>query len=83
MPYHHRKKMAPYSDYNEPRIIVPFADLCELSARTQTTAVKKWLQAKGILYFLNADGRPCTTEHALNEALYRGRKTEPIWDIGK
>ncbi len=79
MPYHRRKGMLPYSEYNEPRIIVPFSDLSELSARKRPTAVQKWLQAKGILYFLDADGRPCTTEHALNEALYRGRRTKPNW----
>jgi hypothetical protein len=71
--------MAPYSNYNEPRIVVPFSDLSELSARTRPSAVKKWLQGNGILFFLDADGRPCTTEHALNEALYRGRKTKPNW----
>ena len=67
----------------EQRAIVPFADLFELSARTRPSAVKKWVQSKGILYFLDADGRPCTTTRALNDALMKGRKTEPNWHVSR
>ena len=58
-------------------VIADFDDLCRLSGRTQPTAVKKWLQSKGILYWLNADNKPVTTEKALNETLMKGRKTRP------
>ena len=64
-------------------VICVLDDLCRLSGRTQPTAVKKWLQGKGILYWLNADNKPVTTEKVLNESLMGDRKTEPIWDIGK
>ena len=64
-------------------MVVDFADLQRLSSRHKPTAVKKWLQSKGILYWLNADNQPVTTERALNDALMKGRKTEPIWNIGK
>lgn len=63
--------------------ICDFEDLCRLVGRKRPTLVKKWLQNNGILYWLNADGKPVTTGKALNDALLRGRKTEPNWDIGK
>ena len=64
-------------------LIADFEDLRRLSGRKKPSAVKKWLQAQGILYWLNADNQPVTTEKALNKSLTRGRKNEPIWDIGK
>ena len=77
MQHDKRPGIVPFTECNEPRTVVPFLDLCDLSARKRPGAVQKWLQANGILYFLDADGKPCTTEHALNEALYRGRRTRP------
>lgn len=62
-------------------MIADFADLQRLSGRERPAAVKKWLQSQGISYMLNADGHPVTTEKALNEALLRGRKTEPNWPL--
>lgn len=56
-----------------------FQDLCRLSGRERPSAVKKWLQGRGVSYMLDADGRPVTTERALNDALLRGRKTQPNW----
>jgi len=56
---------------------VPFEQLAAFCHRKRPTQVQKWLESKGILYFLDADGRPCTTEIALNEALQRGRRTRP------
>lgn len=50
-------------------MIADFNELCRLSARTKPSAVKRWLQSKGILYWINADNQPVTTEKALNEAL--------------
>ena len=61
-------------------MIADFKDLCRLANRKKPTAVKKWLQDKGILYWLNADNQPVTTEKALNHALMKGRKTEPNWN---
>lgn len=62
-------------------MIADFTDLQRLSGRERPAAVKKWLQSQGISYMLNADGQPVTTEKALNEALLRGRKTEPNWPV--
>lgn len=62
-------------------MIADFSDLQRLSGRERPAAVKKWLQQRGISYILNADGKPVTTEKALNEALLRGRKTEPHWPL--
>lgn len=56
---------------------VSFQQLSEFCNRKRPTQVKKWCESKGILYFLDADSRPCTTETALNEALQRGRRTKP------
>ena len=56
---------------------VPYQKLAEICNRKRPTHVKKWCEAKGILYSLDADGRPWTTETALHEALHRGRKTRP------
>lgn len=56
---------------------VPFSKLADLANRKRPRAVEKWCQKRGILYFLDADNRPCTTDDALNAALMRGRKTEP------
>ena len=56
---------------------VPFDRLAEFCNRKRPTQVKKWCESKGILYFLDADNRPCTTDAALNEALQRGRRTRP------
>lgn len=64
-------------------MIADFPDLQRLSGRDRPTAVKKWLQKQGISFMLNADGRPVTTEKALNDVLLRGRKTEPNWPIRK
>lgn len=64
-------------------MIADFEDLCRLSGRQRPSAVKRWLQARGILYWLNADDRPVTTEKALNDALLKGRKTEPNFNIGR
>ncbi len=64
-------------------MIADFPTLYRLSARTRPTAVKKCLQSHGILYWLNADHQPVTTEQALNDALMKGGKTEPNWNIGK
>ena len=61
-------------------MIADFEDLQRLSSRQTPSAVKKWLQAQGILYWLNADNQPVTTEKALNKNLPQGRKTEPNWD---
>ncbi|MEX2260095.1 MAG: DUF4224 domain-containing protein [Woeseia sp.] len=66
-------------DRAEFKVIVDFPMLCRLSGRERPSAVCKWLQQQGIAYMLNADGKPVTTERALNEALLRGRKTEPNW----
>lgn len=63
-------------------MIADFTDLQRLSGRTRPSAVKRWLQARGILYWLNADSQPVTTEKALNDALARGRKTTPNWQTG-
>lgn len=60
-------------------MIADFTDLQRLSGRA--SAVKKWLQARGISFMLNADGQPVTTEKALNEALLRGRTTAPNWPV--
>lgn len=59
--------------------VCDFEDLRRLSGRARPAAVKKWLQDKGILYFLNAKNQPVTTQQALNDALMRGRKTQPNW----
>lgn len=64
-------------------MIADFQDLCRLSGRERPSAVKKWLQENGILYWMNADHKPVTTEKALNQALLKGRKTEPNWSIQK
>ena len=64
-------------DSSRSRAVVPFADLAEFCGRSRPTSVRKWCESKGILYFLDADGKPCTTEAALNEALHRGRKARP------
>ena len=56
---------------------IPFTQLAEFVGRKRPTQVRKWCESKGILYFLDADGKPCTTEAALNEALQRGRSTRP------
>lgn len=58
---------------------VPFAELATLANRKRPSAVERWCQARGILYFLDADNRPCTTRDNLNAAVSRGRKTEPDW----
>ena len=68
----HRGRVQP-----APSTVVDFDELCRLTGRTKPTYVSKWLQSKGILYWLNADNRPVTTERALNEALMRGRTTRP------
>ena len=65
------------------RMIADFIDLQRLSGRLRPGAVKKWLQRQGIVFMLDADGKPVTTEKALNEALLRGRKTEPNWPARK
>ena len=62
------------------RVVIPFSDLAEFCNRKRPSAVRTWLQDRGILYFLDADGRPCTTEQVLNEALLKGRRTKPNWD---
>jgi hypothetical protein len=64
-------------------VIATFPDLQRLSGRHKPSAVKKWLQGRGISYMLDADGRPVTTDKALNDALARGRKTEPNWPARK
>lgn len=64
-------------------MIADFETLCRLSARSRPSAVKRWLQERGIPYMLNADEQPVTTEKALNGILKRGRKTEPNWHPGK
>jgi Domain of unknown function (DUF4224) len=56
---------------------IPFEQLADFCHRKRPTQVRRWLESKGILYFLDADERPCTTEAALNEALQRGRTTRP------
>ncbi|MEM8815830.1 MAG: DUF4224 domain-containing protein [Pseudomonadota bacterium] len=58
-----------------------FTDLQEFVGRKRPTLVKRWLEAHGILYWLNADNEPVTTTKALNDALMKGRKTEPNWNI--
>lgn len=60
-------------------MVADFPTLCRLSGRKRPTAVRKWLQERGISYMLNANREPVTTEKALNDALLRGRKTEPNW----
>lgn len=60
-----------------------FRELQELVGRKRPTFVKQWLEKHGILYWLNADNEPVTTTKALNDALMRGRKTEPKWNIGQ
>lgn len=64
-------------------MIIDFADLQRLSGREKPTAVKRWLQNQRINFMLNADGNPVTTEKALNDALLRGRKSEPNWPLRK
>lgn len=66
-----------------PRVVVDFDELRRLVGREKPTAVKKWLQSKGILYWLNAKNQPVTTSTALNDALMKGRKTEPNWNPGQ
>lgn len=56
---------------------VPFEKLAELCHRKRPTHVRKWCESLGIHYMLDADHRPWTTESKLNEAMERGRKTEP------
>ena len=60
---------------------VSFKQLSEFLARKRPTHLKKPLESTGVLYFLEADGNPCTTEQALNDALFRGRRTQPSWPI--
>jgi hypothetical protein len=60
---------------------VTFEELQRLSGRVKPSAVKKWLQSQRVAYMLNADREPVTTEKALNDALTRGRKTEPNWPV--
>lgn len=64
-------------------MIADFDDLRRLSGRNRPSAVKKWLQRQGVSYMLNANGQPVTTEKALNDALLRGRKTEPNWSVAR
>ncbi len=59
---------------------IPFKKLAECANRKSATAVKKWCQDRGILYMLDADGRPTTSEKAYDDAIARGRKTLPNWD---
>lgn len=56
------------------REVVPFKDLSELSGRNRPAAVKRWLEKVGVQFYLDADGRPCTTAFALNEPLFRPKK---------
>lgn len=58
-------------------VIADFETLKRLVGRERPSAVRKWLEKQGIRYWLNADGRPVTTERALNDALFRRRRTEP------
>lgn len=62
-------------------MIADFETLQRFSGRERPSAVKKWLQRQGIRYMLNADGRPVTTEKALNDVLLNGRTVdqEPNW----
>lgn len=62
-------------------MIADFDQLKRLSGRARPTAVRKWLQKQGILYWVNANNEPVTTEKALNEALLRGRRTQPNWPV--
>lgn len=56
---------------------VPYEDLQKFVGRKRRAQVQKWLESKGVLYFHDADGNPCTTDAALNEAMQRGRRTRP------
>ena len=60
---------------NEIRNVVPFADLCALCALDQPEDVIDWLRANDILFFIDSDGRPCSTAGALDEALRIGKRT--------
>ena len=60
---------------------VSFRDLQELVGRKRPTVVRRWLESQGILYWMNADKEPVTTTKALNDALMKGRRTEPRWNI--
>ena len=60
---------------------VSFSELQDFVGRKRPTVVKRWLEAHGILYWTNADNEPVTTTKALNDALMKGRKTEPRWNI--
>lgn len=58
-------------------MIANFEQLQEMSNRQRPSAVKRWLDSRGIPYELDADGRPVTTESILTKVILRGRKTEP------
>ncbi len=64
-----------------PRVALSFADLAEFCGRQRPSAVKKWLQRERIPYLLDADGRPCTTVNAIDDVLFRRRRTEPNWEV--
>ncbi len=59
---------------------IPFKKLAKLANRKQPGAVKRWCQDRGILYILDADGRPTTSDRAYDEAILKGRKTLPNWE---
>ncbi len=65
------------------REIVPFSDLCELSGRERPSAVRKWLQKHQIPYYVDADGRPCTTATALYLPLDRSWITQPNFEAAR
>jgi hypothetical protein len=50
-----------------------------LSGYKQASAVKCWCRKNGIRFFVNAQGRPVTTEGALDRALSHGVEAKPDW----
>lgn len=63
--------------------LLAFEDLTRWCGRTRPSAVKKFLQDRGINYTLNADRQPITTRTQLNEAMKGRRTSGPNWPVSK
>lgn len=61
--------------------LVKFEELAEWSGLERPSAVRRWLQERGIPIITRRDGRPVTTEAAIDAAILRGSNlaTAPDW----